>query len=383
MSRLSSALGQFTLTRWPASVDRSLQAWDAADELLIKHLCEKHQPDLDRCARVLICNDAHGALTCALHAASPVNWSDSFLAHTAARMNWQANRLPGAPCCVDSMTTPSGIYDLVLIKVPKTYALLEDQLARIRPLLHANSVVIAASMVRHLQRSAFALFEKYLGPVTTSLSVKKARLVFCHVEPSQPLLGSPYPDHYTDKALDITMLNHANVFCRDKVDSGARFFIAHCHRLPKAMQVIDLACGNGILGIHVQKVQPSAQLYFIDESYMAVASAQHNYHALIASPPVAPQFFTGDALEPFSASSVDLIICNPPFHVQHAIALDTARLFFQAAAGCLNSAGELWIVANRHLAYRNELKRHFRVCELIAGNQKFVVIRAASKIARS
>lgn len=383
MGGLLSAFGEFNLARFPHSADRSLQPWDAADELILSHVHQMHAAQLDAGARVLVCNDAHGALTCALHLANPVNWSDSYLAHTAARVNWQSNHLPGEPDCLDSLTTPAGQFDLVLIKVPKTYALLEDQLARIRPLLHANSVVIASSMVRHLQRSAFALFEKYLGPVTTSLSVKKARLVFCQVDESQPPVASPFPDQYTDSGLDITLSNHANVFCRDKVDIGARFFVAQCHRLPDASKVIDLACGNGIMGIHVQKLQPDAQLHFIDESYMAVASARENYHAIFNNSSAgAAQFSTGNGLEPCGTALADLIICNPPFHVQHAIAQDTARAFFRAAARCLNTEGELWIVANRHLNYRHDLQHHFRVCEVVASNQKFVVIRAASKKAR-
>ncbi|MFK8079534.1 MAG: methyltransferase [Granulosicoccus sp.] len=376
MSVLVSPFGDFSLERWPASSDQSLRAWDAADELLMSHIHEHHQSALQSQARVLICNDAHGALGCALHAFNPIVWSDSCLAHSAIQKNWQRNALVGQADCLDSLSIPEGPFSLVLVKVPKTSALLEDQLARIAPQIDEHSIVIAASLVRHLHRTAFALFEKYIGEVTTSLAVKKSRLVFCSTRADRTVMPSPYPDSYTDTQLNITLLNHANVFCRDRVDIGARFFLSHTGQLPLAGRIIDLACGNGILGIHVQRLQPQAHLHFIDESYMAVASAQANYASTISSTNQAPVFTVGNGLEEVESDAADLILCNPPFHVQHAIADDTARSFFKQAARCLSRHGQLWVVANRHLRYRAYLKRYFEHCELVQGNSKFVLFKA-------
>ena len=377
---LPTPFGVIDLQRFPATSDRSLRPWDAADELLIWHVADKLQtlpgsPD----SRVLICNDAHGALGCALHRFRPVLWSDSSLSHTAVKRNWQASHLPGTPHCVDSISTPAGPFDLVLIKIPKTHALLEDQLARIRPLLHEHSVVVGAGMVRHLQRSVFALFERYLGELTTSLAKKKARLIFCTpglLDSTKLVLESPYPDTYTDSELGITMSNHANVFCREHVDIGARLFLSQVHRLPQAENIVDLACGNGILGIHVQKHQSDAQVHFIDESYMAVESARENYTRMISHSTQTPAFTAGNALDACEPESADLIVCNPPFHVQHAVADDTARLFFRQAARCLLRDGQLWIVANRHLPYSRYLKQEFGQCERITDNSAFTVLRA-------
>jgi len=383
LNTLQTPFGTLTLKRWPVTSDRSLQAWDAADELLISHVHEHHRSLLASQGRVLICNDAHGALACALHEFNPIVWSDSSLAHAAARQNWERNSLAGAPVCLDSLTTPEAPISLVLIKVPKTSALLEDQLARIRPLLDEHSVVIAASLVRHLHRTAFTLFEQYIGEVTTSLAVKKSRLVFCRVAQAVDPMPSPYPDSYTDDGLDVTLVNHANVFCRDRVDIGARFFLNHSLKLPKANHITDLACGNGILGIHAKRLQPQAQLHFIDESYMAVESAKANYAGIISPIDQQAQFTVGNGLEEVESDSTDLILCNPPFHVQHAIADDTARSFFEQSARCLKDQGQLWVVANRHLRYREYLKRYFAYCELVEANRKFVLVKAWSSLESS
>ena len=50
----------------------------------------------------------------------------------------------------------------MLIRVPKTLALLEEQLIRLHGQL-ARAQVIAAAMIKHLPRAAGDLLEQYIG----------------------------------------------------------------------------------------------------------------------------------------------------------------------------------------------------------------------------
>lgn len=379
MNVLSTPFGSFKLRRWPSTTDRSLRAWDAADELLIKHVHETIDFASESSKRLLICNDAHGALSCALHSLEPTSWSDSFLAQTALQRNWKANNLSTSPIGLESTSSPAAPLDIVLIKVPKTLALLDDQLEQIRPLLHPNSVVVAACMVKYLSNSAFSLFEKHIGAVQTSLAVKKARLLFSTVDRSVPRPSSTYPDRYTDADLDLSLLNYANVFCRDRVDLGSRLFIENMHLLPQSLEVLDLACGNGILGLCVQRSQPQAKLTFVDESYHAVASARENYAGMFNSETVehSAKFLVGNGLEDIDSSSLDLIVCNPPFHTQHALTADTTLAFIKAASRCLRHDGQLWIVANKNLPYQDTFKRYFKHLDIKAQNRRFGVYCAS------
>jgi len=70
------------------------------------------------------------------------------------------------------------------------------------------------------------------------------------------------------------------------------------------------------------------------------------------------------------------VLCNPPFHQQHAVTDHLAWQMFRDAKRCLQYGGELRIVGNRHLDYHHKLKKLFGNCTLIASNQKFVVLRA-------
>ena len=225
MDTLTTFTGRFDLERWPQQKNDLLRAWDAADENLLNHLAEQSVFKSSHDLKVLIVNDSHGALACALHEFTPLSWSDSYLAHESARHNLALNDINSKLRTLVSTAIPEGQYDFVLVRIPKTTALLDDQLSKVSTHLHSQSVVIAAGMIKHMQKSAFASFEKYIGPVSTSLAVKKARLIFAEVDESLQQVASPSPSYYTEQ--DLSLLNHANVFSREQLDLGARFLLSH------------------------------------------------------------------------------------------------------------------------------------------------------------
>jgi len=392
----STAFGSQQLIRVPETNDQSLRAWDAADEYLLEYLDEhgfvgksaasmRDDTGQQSNSRLLLINDTFGALTCALTCASTCgtsnncevyHWSDSLLSQQAVIGNTQLNEHARLPGFIKSTDKLNGLFDLVLIRVPKTTALLEDQLHHLRPHLHANSVVIAAGMVRNLSRSMFRCFEKIIGSVTTSLARKKARLIFVTLDPALTPQTSPYPATFTDSDLGIRLFGHANVFSRERLDVGTRFFLKQFKQLPRVNSVIDLGCGNGVLGIAFQLLHESAKLCFVDESFMAVESARASYKNQFPELFCNTEFVVNDSLSGFPDNSVDLILCNPPFHHQHTVAQEVARRMFVDSKRCLSPGGELWLVANRHLRYRTALKRLFGRCTIAAAGPNFTVYRA-------
>ncbi len=378
--RLSSPGGDFQLHRWPRVSDDLLQAWDAADVNLLQHVAGLALPES---SKVLLLNDAHGALATCLHPLSPVSWSDSSLSHRAAVENLLLNGIKAPLNALASTEDPQGAFDLVLIRIPKTTALLEDQLARLRAHSHTGTVIVAAAMIKHLQKSAFACLEQFVGPVTTSLAVKKARLLFAQFDENLPATESPYPTQFSDEETGISLFNHANLFSRDHLDHGARFLLSQYDQLPRVDSAIDLGCGNGVLGIRLQQRMPDAHIKFVDESYSAVASARLNYQTLMSDQSVesgsCAEFTVADGLEQCSADSTELVLCNPPFHQQHALGDRIAQSMFIDSKRCLKQGGELWVVANRHLDYGPSLQRLFGHCRMVASNKKFMVLRAVKR----
>ncbi|HKM27284.1 MAG TPA: methyltransferase [Thiopseudomonas sp.] len=363
---------QLDLLRYPEQNNSPLQAFDAADEYLLKHLSSCQLPEN---ARTLILNDSFGALAASLCTHMTVHSSgDSFLAHQGLRNNLQRNQLDADSVHIIESNQPfDGLYDCVLICVPKTLALLEEQLIRLQSHITAKTIIVAAGMVKHLPRSAGDLMQRYIGPVQASLAEKKARLLFvtsADIAPAQ----SPYPSSYQLDKPKLTLSNHAGVFCREALDIGTRFLLPH---LPKNLgdtQVADLGCGNGVLGIVCAMHNPQAQLRLIDESYMAVQSAQENWQQALGERPVI--VYAGDGLAAEQPNSLDVVLCNPPFHQQQVVGDFLARRMFQQSHKALKSGGELWVVGNRHLGYHVTLKRMFREVEQVAANAKFVIFKA-------
>ncbi len=364
--------GKFELQRLPKRKNEKLRAWDAADEYLLQHVFENFS--LSATDKTLILNDSFGALAIALHAISPISISDSFLSQQATRFNLIANNLP-EDCLQlrNSLDWSNHPVDMVLIKVPKTLALLEDQLIRLQPLLTGKTKIIAAGMVRAMPVSVWKLMEQYIGVTRPSLARKKARLIFVSVNSQQKRAENPYPVYYQLENTDYQICNFANVFSRDSLDIGTRFLLQHLPKNTAANTIVDLGCGNGILGLMLASNHASAQIYFVDESYMAVASAKETFQSAFTERQAT--FCVADGLSGFDSKTMDLIVCNPPFHQQNIVGNQIALMMFKQSHRVLRSEGELWVIGNRHLGYHIELKKIFSSCEVIASNDKFVIWR--------
>lgn len=377
MPIFTTPFAQLDLLRQPEQQDEPLQAFDAADEYLLNHLHDLalHEQGLHADSRVLLLNDSFGALAASLAPHCVVtSGGDSHLGFLALQKNLARNQLPDtAVTFVPASQVPQGPFDWVLIRVPKTLALLEEQLIRLHGQLAPGARVIAGAMLKHLPRAAGDLLERYIGPVQASLAVKKARLLSA-TPTDKPAVVSPYPSRYALEQPPLQLLNHANLFCREGLDIGTRAFLPHLPKSLAARRVADLGCGNGVLGIAHALANPQDELTLVDESYMAVQSAAENWRAALGERPVTLR--AGDGLAEQAPESLDLVLCNPPFHQQQVVGDFLAWRMFTQARAALVTGGELWIVGNRHLGYHGKLKRLFRGVEQVAATPKFVVLRA-------
>ncbi|MFI9583229.1 methyltransferase [Streptomyces sp. NPDC052236] len=386
MNRLTTSWGELDLARFPEDPRETLRAWDAADEYLLRQLkgIDDAGPT-DLSGTVVVVGDRWGCLATSLAAAHrPVQITDSFLGQEATRANLARNGIDAdAVRLLSVRDLPPERIDVLLIRVPKSLALLEDQLHRLAPAVHADTVVVGTGMVTEIHTSTLKLFERILGPTRTSLAVKKARLIFCAPDPQLPRVPSPWPLRYSLPA-DVgalagrTLTNHAGIFCAERLDIGTRFFLRSLPERSGPERVVDLGCGNGVIGTAVAAANPEAAVTFVDESFAAVASAEATYRENVTSDAKA-EFVVGDGLSGVADESVDLVLNNPPFHSHQATTDATARRMFGGARRALRSGGELWVVGNRHLGYHVKLRRLFGNCEVVASDPKFVVLRSVKK----
>lgn len=366
------AFGDFELTRFPvfksSKTQQNLLAWEGADTLLLEKVASLA---LKPTTRILVLNDSFGAISCALSDFHPVIQSDSFLSLTAISNNLNANACTPPEALLPSTEKPEGTFDLVLIKIPKSLSMLEDQLYRLRANIDQNTAIIAACMVKSLSKNTRVLFEKIIGPSSQSLAAKKARLIHCSPDPTNWQGSTKFPRSF--KAYGMELSCHANVFAEGRVDPGTHVFLADLELLPRAESLIDLACGNGIMGINSALACDVKQAFFCDESFMAIDSATHNTQQYLSG--IDCTLEAGNGI-PNAFPNVDLIVCNPPFHQQQTMGTDIALAMFQDAYAHLKTNGQLWIIANRHLGYHVPLKRLFGNCENMAQHSKYVLLRS-------
>jgi len=344
------------LKRYPIRKTDLLRAWDAADELMISFAKEQ---DLDS-KRILIINDSFGALAWGLKEFSPVVYSDSYVSHRGILQNSGITSL-------NSLSQIDGIFDYVFIKLPKNLSFFEDILCVLTGHLHSESMLIFGDMVKHMSKGSFDLINKYIGETTTSLAVKKARLIFAGFH--KKIVVSPYPLIVAVEGFEKPFRNGSNIFSREKLDIGTRFFLQHIPE-GKFNNILDLGCANGIIGIKAKKLNPTAKIHFSDDSNMAIESAAYNYS----------QYFDDQSFKHWTncfetgkESSIDLVLCNPPFHQNNTVGDFIARQMFEDAHHCLNMGGQLRVIGNTHLRYHIHLKNLFGNLEVVASNSKFTI----------
>jgi 23S rRNA (guanine1835-N2)-methyltransferase len=392
MDRMRTGFGEFDLARFPANARDQLRAWDAADEYLLAQVESLPAATLDGC--VVVANDSWGALATALSSHRPRMISDSTLSQTATVENLTRNHIAADTVTLSScLEAPPATIDVLLMRVPKSLALLEYQLHSLASSVHANTVIVATGMVKQIHRSTLDLFEQTLGPTRTSLAAKKARLIFCTADSEVSNTVNPWPQTYplpgdVGELSGRLLTQHAGVFSAGRLDPGTRLLLQNLPTSEGPQEVVDLGCGNGVLGLSVALSNKQAHLTFVDESHLAVDSARTNFTGVAgdhrpATFLVRPSLQLREPADPITASSVDLILNNPPFHSDRSRTDETAWRMFSESRIALRTGGELWVVGNRHLGYHAKLSRLFGNCEVIASSAKFVVLRAVAGLSAS
>lgn len=367
--------GSLTLSR-PGTDDPSLRAWSAADELLLREALSRLEAAPE--SRVLVIDDQYGALTLGLSRFTPDVVADSAQLSPALALNARLNPSSAAPEQVYSwLHPPAGTYDLVLLKIPREADYLAWLLRWANGALKPDGVILAAGMIKHLPDRSVDVFAGAVAVQSVSRAVKKARMMTCG-RGEAPLVGwSGTWKGYELESGGVRVAAMPAVFAREKLDIGTRLMLPHVKptlkSCPPGARVLDLACGNGVLGLNALAAQKGIDMTFSDVSSQAVLSARRNTEA--AFPDARALFMHADGVaggsEPF-----ERILLNPPFHEGGVVGDHIALRLFEQASQNLSETGRLLMVGNRHLGYHRSLQRFFpHICQLDA-NPKFVVFEA-------
>src|SRR3954447_14474798 len=362
----------FTLLRREPDVDApDLVAVDATDRLL-----------LDEAAGLLaglgpgelaVVEDSYGALTLgavALHGAADVRVTqDLLVAERALGRNAERVGLAGAYRSTGLSAALAVGARVVLAKAPKALDALREIAEVVAAAAAPDVTVLVGGRVKHMTHAMNDVLRNSFTDVSATLARQKSRVLVAR----GPLPGSPsFPRRRHHPDVGLTVCAHGAAFAGTKVDLGTRALLRALPRMaPDAGTALDLGCGTGVLAAALASARPGLSVLATDQSAAAVASATATAAANGLAERV--RVFRDDAAATVAAGSVDLVGCNPPFHLGAAGVASAADRLFAAAGRVLRPGGELWTVFNSPLPHPAALRRLVGPTRLVDRDRRFSV----------
>ncbi|WP_375383717.1 class I SAM-dependent methyltransferase [uncultured Microbacterium sp.] len=261
----------------------------------------------------------------------------------------------------------------VLVRLPRSLDALRDIAGLIAAHARPDVVVFAGGRIKHMSLTMNDVLREYFTTVDVTHARQKSRVLIAR-GPHDGADPMPRTARHNLPGLSEPIVVSAlgGVFAGTSIDIGTRFLIENLPgRLPEGGDVVDLACGTGVVAVWLALQHPDITVLATDRSSAAVTSAR----ATAAANGIAErvQVVRDDGLASRPDGSAAFIALNPPFHEGAAVDERLAFWLFADAARALRPGGELWTVWNSPLAYRSALERIVGPTRQVARNAKFTV----------
>jgi 16S rRNA (guanine1207-N2)-methyltransferase len=358
------------LRRAPDVEAPELVAVDATDRLLL----DEGAAALALCGpgEVAVVEDTHGALTLgavALHGARDVRVAqDLLVGERALARNAERTGLTGtyrsAPLA--EVATSAKV---VLVQAPKALDALREIAEQVAAVAAPDVTVLVGGRVKHMTRAMNDVLGDSFTDVSATLARQKSRVLVAR-GPRPGTTSFPRCQQHPD--LGLTVCAHGAAFAGTRIDIGTRALLGRLDAMaPGAATALDLGCGTGVLAAALASARPALRVLAADQSAAAVASTRATAAANGLEDRL--QVIRDDAAETVPAGGVDLVVCNPPFHVGAAVVTTAADRLFAAAGRVLRPGGELWTVYNSALRYKPTLTRLVGPTRVAEQTPKFTV----------
>lgn len=166
------------------------------------------------------------------------------------------------------------------------------------------------------------------------------------------------------------------VFSWERLDTGTEALLDVLEVEGRA-RILDLGCGAGVVGVAAALQAPQAQVTMLDVSAEAIRSSRRT----VAESGLQDrcEVLASDVANGVSDRRFDLVVTNPPFHIDRATDLDVPAQFIRDAARVLAPGGKFYVVANRTLPYEAWLDACFGSHTSELAGRQFKVLSAVMK----
>jgi 16S rRNA (guanine1207-N2)-methyltransferase len=364
------------LERVPDVEAPDLVAVDATDRLLL----DEAAPLLAAAGpgEVAVVDDSYGALTLgavALHGAVDVRVSqDLLVGEQALARNAERTGLAGS---YRSFLLRPELADgarVVLVKAPKGLEALREIAEVVAASAAPDVTLYVGGRVKHMTHAMNDVLRDSFAEVSATLARQKSRVLVARGPRPAP---SSFPRCQEHPDLGLTVCAHGAAFAGPRIDLGTRALLRALPRTAAVGTALDLGCGTGVLAAALAAAHPELEVLATDQSAAAVASARATAAANGFGERVTVT--RDDAAEQLPDRSVDLVVCNPPFHLGAAVVNAAADRLFAAAGRVLRPGGQLWTVFNSPLPHPAALRRLVGPTRVVDRDRRFSVAVSTCK----
>jgi 23S rRNA (guanine1835-N2)-methyltransferase len=349
---------EFALLRYPYIKEGDIRIYSAADEHILNELEDYKDKS------ILIFHDRYAFLSKLLSLSNNVS---SVISYSSQLHAFDLNDSDKKIMRYKLSERISSKYNLIIIKLPKSFELLDYYLRIANQVSTEKTIVYINFMTRHFSEKILNIAGKYYSKQSQSRIMKKARFL-----KNEMFIADPVPlEEETIRYENLALKGSSGAFSGKSLDMATQFLLETIKReeIDFTGTGIDIGSGSGIMSFFLKDTFPNIKITGIEDYYLSylksLESARLNKLDI--------DFLWSDNLENVSDASIDFIISNPPFHFEYVNTIEISFSLFLEAKRVLRKNGSFLIVYNNHLNYQTFLTKHF-TCTVLNKNEKFTVL---------
>ena len=265
-------------------------------------------------------------------------------------------------------------YDWVILNLPRQKALLAMMLDCVAGLLAEDGVLWLAGENKAGIKSADKPLKLHFGMIKKLDNARHCTLY----EASKPFAKKAFdPRVYREEwPLDcgrfkITVASYPGVFAHGRLDPGTALLLNALTDIPVDGDVLDFACGAGVVGACIASCNENANVTLLDNSALALKACEET----LAANDLHGAILASDGLLELMGT-FDLVVSNPPVHTGVKTDSRLSMRLMESIHDHINPGGALIMVANIHLPYEKWLSQRFRHIGQLVSNDRYKVILA-------
>lgn len=179
---------------------------------------------------------------------------------------------------------------------------------------------------------------------------------------------------YTFKGYRLSFKTNSGIFSKERVDFGTNVLLNGLDDLSNKKDILDLGCGNGVIGIAIKKAYPNANVVMADINVKCVDISKENANIN----KVDVNVLESDMYENIN-TSFDLILSNPPIRAGKVKVFEVVEEGFKH----LNNGGEIICVIQKKQGAESLLKKMNEVygnTNIINKEKGYYLIRSIKNI---